>query len=141
MFVSDSFKQQGDAFTQYNTEPYFNGKKPRLDPNFSFDLCRLACSIFDYVIDDFDDLKSASRQSPIAKLIMEWCTDDNNINVLYKNNGDERYPDFKLYKMISRCVHNHTPINQLDRKEFQQFIVSKKPKKMINIDDIPSYIK
>ncbi len=143
LFVSDSFKHQGDAFTQYNTEPYFNDKKPRLDPNFSFDLCRLACSIFDYVVDDFDNLKSASEQSPIAKLIIEWCTDDNNINVLYKNNGDERYPEFKLYKMISRFVHNHTPTNQLNRPEFQQFIVTKpkKIKKIINIDDIPSYIK
>ena len=30
-------------------------------------------------------------------------------NILYKKNGDERYPDFKLYKMIARTVHNHTP--------------------------------
>ena len=50
-FCSDSFQTGGDAATQYNTEPYFNEKKPRLEPNFSFDLCRLACSIFDYIVD------------------------------------------------------------------------------------------
>ena len=34
-------------------------------------------------------------------------------NILYKKNGEERYPDFKLYKMIARTVHNHTPEAQL----------------------------
>ena len=39
---SDSFGPTGDAATQYYIEPYYNPKKPRLDPNYSFDLCRLA---------------------------------------------------------------------------------------------------
>jgi len=143
IFCSDSFQTGGDAATQYNTEPYFNEKKPRLEPNFSFDLCRLACSIFDYVVDDFDMLKNMSECSPLVNLIVEWCIDDNGINVLYKNNGVERYPDFKLYKMIARYVHKHTPINQLERKEFSNFIISNKniPKseQIINIDELPSY--
>ena len=142
-FCSDSFQIGGDAATQYNTEPYFNEKKPRLEPNFSFDLCRLACSIFDYVVDDFDMIKNINDCSPLVKLIVEWCIDDNGINVLYKNNGVERYPDFKLYKMISRYVHKHTPTDQLERKEFSKFIISNKniPKSesIINIDDLPSY--
>ena len=141
---SDSFKTGGDAATQYNTEPYFNDKKPRLEPNFSFDLCRLACSIFDYVVDDFDDLKKLDLCEPIVKVIVEWCIDDNGINVLYKNNGSERYPDFKLYKMIARCVHKHTPVAQLERPEFNKFAVSKnvinKNEQVINIDELPSYI-
>ena len=37
--------------------------------------------------------------------------DDNGKNILYKKNGEERYPNFKLYKMIARIVHNHTPEN------------------------------
>ena len=139
-FCSDSFQAGGDASTQYNTEPYFNDKKPRLEPNFSFDLCRLACSIFDYVIDDFDNMKSLSESDPVVKLIVEWCLDDNGINVLYKNNGSERYPDFKLYKMIARCVHNHTPVAQLDRPEFKKYIIEKNaiPKNThhINIDEL-----
>lgn len=144
VFCSDSFQLGGDAATQYNTEPYFNDKKPRLEPNFSFDLCRLACSIFDYVIDDIDDIKNLSECEPIVKLIVEWCIDDNGINVLYKNNGSERYPDFKLYKMIARCVHNHTPVAQLERPEFRKFICQKnnltKGELLINIDELPSYI-
>jgi len=144
VFCSDSFQLGGDAATQYNTEPYLNEKKPRLEPNFSFDLCRLACSIFDYIIDDVDDIKNLSECEPIVKLIVEWCIDDNGINVLYKNNGVERYPDFKLYKMIARCVHNHTPNAQLERPEFSKFVCQKnnlaKGELVINIDELPSYI-
>lgn len=143
LFCSDSFQTGGDAVTQYNTEPYFNDKKPRLEPNFSFDLCRLACSIFDYIIDDMDSIKNIKSCDPIVKLIVEWCTDDNGMNVLYKNNGAERYPDFKLYKMIARCVHNHTPNAQLERPEFSKFSILKngvsKGEIVINIDEFPSY--
>ena len=147
-FCSDSFQAGGDAATQYNIEPYFNDKKPRLEPNFSFDLCRLACSIFDYVIDDISDIKNIDTLEPIAKLINDWCIDDNGINVLYKNNGSERYPDFKLYKMIARCVHKHTPAAQLERPEFNKFVTTKNVVEknivgktdVINIDELPVYI-
>ena len=143
LFCSDSFQIGGDAATQYNTEPYFNEKKPRLEPNFSFDLCRLACSIFDYVIDDFDEIKDLSKcKNPIKRLIVEWCSDDKGINMLYKNNGVDRYPDFKLYKMIARCVHNHTPHAQLERPEFKIFsnFKGEVPSDCINIDNIPVYV-
>jgi hypothetical protein len=144
LFCSDSFQTGGDAATQYNTEPYVNDKKPRLEPNFSFDLCRLGCSIFDYVVDNFDTIKNLNECSPLVKLIVEWCIDDNGINVLYKNNGVERYPDFKLYKMIARYVHNHTPQAQLERKEFSKFLVLNKNivknEIIINIDELPCYI-
>jgi hypothetical protein len=143
IFCSDSFQPGGDAATQYNTEPYLNESKPRLDPNFSFDLCRLACSLFDYVVDDFEMLKDINNCSPLIKMIVDWCIDDNGINVLYKNNGTERYPDFKLYKMISRCVHKHTPLEQLKRPEFSKFAISdtniNKTDTILNIDELPSY--
>lgn len=142
VFCSDSFQTGGDAATQYNTEPYFNEKKPRLEPNYSFDLCRLACSIFDYLIDDLDEVKDLSKCDPVKKLIVEWCLDDKGINLLYKNNGVDRYPDFKLYKMIARCVHNHTPQSQLERPEFKTFEYTKKDisTEVIDIDSFPSYI-
>ncbi len=141
-FCSDSFQSGEDAASQYNTEPYFNEKKPRLEPNFSFDLCRLACSIFDYLIDDLDEIKDLPKCDPIKRLIVEWCLDDKGINLLYKNNGTDRYPDFKLYKMISRCVHNHTPQAQLERPEFKSFSNFKGtvPSDVINIDNIPVYV-
>ena len=106
----------------------------------------MACSIFDYVVDDISETKDLSKcDDPIKKLIIEWCLDDKGVNVLYKNNGQDRYPDFKLYKMIARCVHNHTPVAQLERPEFSKFAVQKtslaKNEQIINIDDLPSYIQ
>lgn len=143
IFCSDSFQNGGDAATQYNTEPYFNDKKPRLEPNYSFDLCRLACSIFDYIIDDIEEMKDISKiKDPVKRLIFEWCLDDKGINLLYKNNGVERYPDFKLYKMIARCVHNHTPQAQLERPEFDAYTKFKGDitEDIIDIDKIVTHI-
>jgi hypothetical protein len=141
-FCSDSFKTGNDAATQYNTEPYFNEKKPRLEPNYSFDLCRLACSIFDHIIEDLDEIKDLSNCDAIKRLVVEWCLDDKGVNLLYKNNGMDRYPDFKLYKMIARCVHNHTPQAQLERPEFDDFSKFKGdvPKDIINIDEMSSLV-
>lgn len=139
LFCSDSFQTGGDAATQYNTEPYLNEKKPRLEPNYSFDLCRLACSIFDYLIEDIEEVKDLNKcDEPVKHLIVEWCLDDKGINMLYKNNGMDRYPDFKLYKMIARCVHNHTPQAQLERPEFKAFLFDGQvTTDFINIDEIP----
>jgi hypothetical protein len=139
LFCSDSFQTGGDAATQYNTEPYLNDKKPRLEPNYSFDLCRLACSLFDYIIEDPLEVNDLSKcKDPIKRLIVEWCLDDKGINMLYKNNGADRYPDFKLYKMIARCVHNHIPQAQLERPEFMSFLYNGTIKgDFINIDKIP----
>ena len=136
---SDSYSHDGDAATQYNCEPYLNENKPRLDPNYSFDLCRLGCSLFDYFIDDLEDIKKL--KSPIKKIMIEWVYDDKNKNILYKNDGTERYPDFKLYKMIARNVHKHTPQNVLKKLLFEKYVIAKKkinnPEAIFNIDDLP----
>ena len=142
LFCSDSFQTGNDAATQYNTEPYFNEKKPRLEPNYSFDICRLACSIFDYVIEDMSEVQDLSKCNSVQRLVVEWCLDDKGINVLYKNNGQDRYPDFKLYKMIARCVNNHTPQAQLERPEFKAYTDFKGTvsNDVIDIDKIPVLI-
>ena len=89
----------------------------------SFDLCRLACSLFDYFVEDPNDIDPMDN---LAKLMVEWTKDDKGRNILYKKNGDERYPDFKLYKMIARTVHKHTPQSQLAGPFFNRYIVSRK---------------
>jgi hypothetical protein len=138
---SDSFNHNGDASTQYNCEPYFNPKKPILEPNPSFDLCRLGCSLYDVIVDEYKNYES----SPILKIIINWCMDDKKRNVLYKKDGEERYPDFKLYKMIARTVHSHVPINVLQNEYFEKYTFTyKKSKKntinIMDIDAIPCYI-
>ena len=135
-FCSDSFSVGGDAHSQYNFEPYMNYDKPRLDPNYSFDLCRLGTSIYDFVICDDDEDEDLDD---FQKTIARWCNDDKNKNVLYKKNGDERYPNFKLYKMIARTVHNHTPQEQLKYDYFSQFENSSINENVMNIDLLPCY--
>ena len=139
---SDSFHPKGDAATQYNCEPYFDENKPRLDPNFSFDLCRLGCCLFDYFIEDLNEINILIKKNPLAELVNNWVKDDKNRNILYKTNGDERYPEFKLYKMIARTVHDHIPEKQLENKLFSKFKITNIPKKqkIINMDKIPKMI-
>ena len=157
LICSDSYLQKVDAATQFNFGPYLNENKPVVEPNYSFDLCRLACSLYDSFVydtdvdeDDFDDkyemkdyLEKKVALKDIEDLVKEWCTDDNNNNVLYKSNGKERYPGFKLYKMITRTVHKHTPDAQLEKPLFRKFVVKMRNinrKELINIDAIKSEI-
>ena len=136
IYCSDSFAKDGDAATQYNCEPFMNEDRPRLEPNNSFDLCRLGCSLFDFVT-DIDEKEEELDE--LQKTIVRWCLDDNGKNVLYKKNGEERYPNFKLYKMIARIVHNHTPENQLTYPFFTQFLIESPSNYSINIDVLPNY--
>jgi len=147
VMCSDSFHSKGDAATQYNCEPYLNKNKPRLEPNYSFDLCRLGCALFDFILDsEEDDNEDMDKiKSPILKIIAGWCKDDKGRNIMYKNNGEERYPDFKLYKMIARTVNKHIPSKVIDNPYFDRFIVNKKKIKLgknqtiMDIDVIPNY--
>lgn len=140
----DSYSQKEDAGGQYNFEPYKNNNKPEILPNKSFDLCRLGCSLYDYFIDDYRDEDEYDNE--IVQLIVKWTRDDKNRNILYKKNGEERYPEFKLYKMIARTVHHCEPHNELNNELFNCFKISRKSIKkkqminLINIDEIPSYV-
>lgn len=147
IFCSDSFAPGGDAATQYNCEPYFKSTKPRLEPNMSFDLCRLGCSIFDFVFGDSE--ADAEPTSDLQRTIQRWCRDDEGKNVMYKKNGSERYPGFKLYKMIARTSHHHTPEAQLHDAWFRQFMVERTDGRIpsvfesdtiMDIDTYPEYI-
>jgi hypothetical protein len=145
LICSDSFHKSGDAATQYNCEPYYNDKKPTVEPNYSFDLCRLGCSLFDFFIDDVDDVETECKKSRLTALVVDWVTDDNGRNILYKQSGIDRYPDFKLYKMIARTVHNKVPSQQLLKHAvFTQYEIAQKSVKksmtVLDIDAIPSYV-
>jgi hypothetical protein len=135
LFCSDSFASGGDASTQYNSEPYMDENKPRLDPNPSFDLCRLGCSIYDFFSDQ-------DKEDEFKDIITTWCLDDQDRNVLYKKNGNERYPGFKLYKMIARTVHRHTPEQQLEQSCFKKFrlLSNIQGEPIMDIDEIPVYV-
>ena len=70
-------------------------KKPRLEPNYSFDLCRLACCLYDHFIEDLDEAEEIISNDNMISMINSWLIDDKQRNILYKANGEERYPEFK----------------------------------------------
>ena len=136
---SDSYHPEGDAATQYNCTPYYNEFKPTIEPNPSFDLCRLGCALFDLIVEDINKI---DEESDVVQLIVSWCYDDKGRNILYKKSGAERYPDFKLYKMIARTVHKCVPREVFNNDFFEQYLVSKKKlkqQKYLNVDEIPDY--
>ena len=144
IFCSDSFAPGGDAHTQYNIEPFLNTNKPRLETNFSFDLSRLGCSLYDFLFENEEEEVIRNRKlkwTKLQELIINWCTDDSGKNILYKKSGEERYPNFKLYKMIARTVHKCVPSEQLQYPIFSRFLhLSLKNEEKtiyISIDKIP----
>ena len=100
--------------------------------------------MYDFFVDDEAVEKEKKIPDPLVSLIIEWTKDDKGRNILYKNNGEERYPNFKLYKMIARTVHNHSPQKQLSRSIFKKFCVNRKKigkkAKIFNIDKLSTYI-
>ena len=139
IFCSDSFASGGDAVTQYNCEPFIKESKPILEPNPSFDLCRLGVSIYDFIFDSDQMTKNEMmKKDDLQRIVQRWCTDDYQRNVLYKKNGEERYPGFRLYKMIARTVHDHKPDNQLNDSWFSSFLVPG-PTNQNDVMDIDSY--
>jgi hypothetical protein len=106
-FASDSFRKGEDAVGQYNCDPFRNPDKPERLPSKSFDLCRLACSMFDYFFEDPPAVDS--DLTPIERLVSGWATDAAGKNFLYRSNGLERYPGFALYKMIARRARDLQP--------------------------------
>jgi hypothetical protein len=90
--------------------------------------------MIDFIIDDIKEINKF-KEVPIYDLIISWLYDDNGKNVLYKSNGEERYPDFKLYKMIARIVHNHIPENQFEHRCFDKYKISNLVNYM-NIDEL-----
>ena len=131
-FANDSFAKNGDASTQYNYPPYYSPKLPTILPNYSFDLCRLACSLSPHnIICNTPDLEN---------IVSQWCTDDYGNHVV---NNDEA--DFTLYEDIAKDVHGHIPSEQLKKQLFGKYQINKitvndENTICVNIDAIPVYI-
>jgi hypothetical protein len=140
-FISDAFYPGNDAGEQYNCEPFYDDADgPRVEPNPSFDLCRLAVSLLESLYPErpaaAKPVKAMSREgakiytetvSPVYNMLWEWLQDDSGKNVLRKPDGDERYPDFDLYKAISAEVHNAVPCRQLTRVIFNSYMCAEAP--------------
>ena len=116
-FMSDQFHPDEEAGGQYNVEPFYNPKYPEVKPNASFDLVRLASSVFwDCFPHGVSDDEYASN--PLYKMFMQWLTLPDGTSVLFRNarEGDkhERYGGFQLYKAIARWSRDAVPRKQIE---------------------------
>jgi hypothetical protein len=120
-FMSDQFDAAEEAGGQYNCQPFFKERHSQIKPNPSFDLVRLATSLFWDMFPEgpkFDDYET----NPVFKLFIKWMTLEDGSSVLFfKNNPKiDRYVGFSLYKAIARYCKDAIPRKEIS--EFECFI-------------------
>jgi hypothetical protein len=106
----DVYAPENDAGGQYNCGEFFDKNKPKVSPNKSFDLCRMAVAMLDAVwLNPPADAKPEriltkepgriqnETVSPIWNTLWLWLTDKEGRNILKLPTGRERYPEFDLY--------------------------------------------
>jgi len=114
-FMSDQFEQEEEAGGQYNTQPFYNPKYPEVKPNSSFDLVRLASSIFLNCFPGGKEL-SSTDSLPLYRLFKRWLTLPDGSSVLFRPDGiHERFRGFQLYKAIARFARDAVPRKQIEQ--------------------------
>ena len=131
-FISDAFYPGNDAGTQYNCGSFYDADEgPRVEPNPSFDLARLGVSLLESLYPETPEaakpVKIMSKedgklypetQSLVYNMIWEWMLDDAGKSILRTPKGEERYPDFDLYRALASDVHRAVPMKQIDSALF-----------------------
>ena len=136
LFCSDSYSKDGDATGQYNYGPYYNRKKEKRLPNYSFDLCRLSCSLLDHFLEKDRDVIDTDLYCEVNS----WSKDANGKSILYKQNFQERFPGFQLYIMIAKLAQSAIPKDVIKHKIFQSFNISHSNIKNITCDNEDTYV-
>ena len=140
-WISDDHWPDQDAGDQYNFGPFYDPSKPKVLPNPSFDLCRLAISLINGLFDEPPRKKKGKNiqilseegswkvyetSSPLYNLLWSWTVDDAGRTVYEDKDGDEKYEGFELYIRIAQDVHNSIPKDQLRNPIFKSYIWDKK---------------
>jgi hypothetical protein len=151
LWISDDYWPDHEADGQYNFGPIYNPLKPKITPNPSFDLCRLAISMIDGLFDDIPskkkgknvallskdgDWKVHETKSQLFNLLFSWTVDDQGKTLYQTEFGDERYPGFELYIHIAQDVHNAIPREQFTKPVFDMFRYPKKLPENCNVYSI-----
>lgn len=114
-FMSDHFSSNDEAGGQYNYPPFYNPKYPEVKPNPSFDLVRLATSLFWDLFPQGPNHEEY-RQTPIFLFFTKWLTMEDGSSVLFgrEEPRHDRYHGFTLYKAIARyCKDTAVPRKEL----------------------------
>ena len=113
LFMSDHFSVDEEAGGQYNFEPWYISKHPEIKPNPSFDLVRLATSMFWDLFPEGPECLDY-RDNPVFLRFIKWMTTEND-SVLFGKDDDkhDRYHGFYLYKAITRLCKNAVPRTEI----------------------------
>ncbi len=117
-FMSDHFSFLEEAGGQYNYPPFYNSKYAEVKPNPSFDLVRLATSLF-WDLFPHGPAHQEYYSNPIFLKFKKWLTLEDGTSVLFgkEDPRHDRYHGFTLYKAIARsCKDTAVP-----RKEIASF--------------------
>lgn len=114
-FMSDHFSMNDDAGGQYNYPPFYVGKYAEVKPNPSFDLVRLATSLF-WDLFPLGPSSEEYSQNAVFLLFKKWLTIEDGTSVLFgkEDPQHDRYHGFTLYKAIARyCKDTAVPRKEL----------------------------
>jgi hypothetical protein len=122
LFFNDSFYKYGEAEGQYsspNNHLLFINKNDIIEPNFNFDLCRLAITIFDEIY-----INKKTKYNDNIELFIQFC---NELTLNKDNNSlKELDDDFDMYIIIAKEACNAIPHVKLLHKIFEKYRVKKK---------------
>jgi hypothetical protein len=127
VFMSDHFNVDEEAGGQYNCEPEYLTKYPVIKPNPSFDLVRLATSMFWDLFPKGPECLDY-RDNTVFKLFTKWLKMEDGSSVMFgkKELKHDRYHGFHLYKAIARFCKDAVPRSQTDEL------------KMFKVDSVPA---
>jgi hypothetical protein len=114
-FMSDHFAVNEEAGGQYNYNPFYISKYPEVKPNASFDLVRLATSLFWDFFPEGPNHEPYVR-NPLFCYFRKWLMIEDGTSVLFgkEDPRHDRYHGFTLYKAIARyCRDTAVPRKEL----------------------------
>ena len=114
-FMSDHFSLDEEAGGQYNVEPFYVAGVDTVKPNPSFDLVRLATSLFWDLFPEGPKFAEYTS-NPIFNTLIRWLKLEDGTSILFGKiePSHDRYHGFDLYKAIARfCKDTAIPRNEL----------------------------
>jgi hypothetical protein len=133
--ISSDYDDGHDAFGMYNFGPIEDETQPRVHPNRSFDLCRLACSLLrglfpinpaskekGMILTKEGSWEVRETSQAVFNLVWGWLKTKDGKNCLETETGEEKFPGFDLYSYIAANVHSAVPRDQVVKQCFRRFV-------------------
>jgi hypothetical protein len=113
-FMSDHYAVDEEAGGQYNCEPYYVAKYDTVKPNPSFDLARLATSLF---WDLFPEgaMGDSYKDNALFHMFLRWMGTGDGHSVLFgkEDEAHDRFHGFHLHKAIAKFCKDAVPRKEI----------------------------